>query len=169
VLIPTTERLAATRLRADDFDLLCELHRDPAVMATLGGVRSDERTRAFLAENLAHWDEHGFGLWLFRESATSAFVGRGGLRHVVLEGQSEVEVTYALAREAWGKGFATEIATAARDVAFRQLGLQDLVAYTIPENVASRRVMEKVGFRHDRAIVHEGDHHVLYRIRAARA
>jgi len=169
VLNPTTERLAATRLRADDLDVLCELHRDPAVMATLGGVRSDERTRAYLAENLAHWDEHGFGLWIFRERATSAFVGRGGLRHVVLEGESEVEVTYALAREAWGKGFATEIAIAALDVGFRQLGLQDLVAYTIPEHVASQRVMEKVGFRYERAIVHHGERHVLYRIRMARA
>ena len=138
-------------------------------MATLGGVRADERTRVFLAENLAHWDEHGFGLWIFRERVTGAFVGRGGLRHVVLEGESEVEVTYALAREAWGKGFATEIATAARDVAFRQLGFQDLVAFTIPENAASRRVMEKVGFRYERAIVHHGERHVLYRIRVARA
>ena len=168
MIIPTTERLAVTRLRADDFDLLCELHRDPAVMATLGGVRSDERTRAYLAENLAHWDEHGFGLWIFRERATNAFVGRGGLRHVVLESQSEVEVTYALAREAWGKGFATEIAIAALDVAFRQLGLQDLVAFATPENVASRRVMEKVGFRYERDIVHHGERCVLYRLRTTR-
>ena len=168
MLNPTTERLAATRLRADDLDVLCELHRDPAVMVTLGGVRSDERTRAYLAENLAHWDEHGFGLWIFRERATSAFVGRGGLRHVVLEGESEVEVTYALAREAWGKGFATEIAIAALDVAFRQLGLQDLVAFATLENLGSRRVMEKVGFRHERDIVHHGESCVLYRLRTTR-
>jgi RimJ/RimL family protein N-acetyltransferase len=161
-----TERLLASPLRADDFAVLCELHRDPAVMATLGGVRTDETTRAYLAENLAHWDEHGFGLWIFRERATGAFVGRGGLRHVMLEGQSEVEVTYALAREAWGKGFATEIARAAVDVAFRRLGLQDLVAFAIPENTASRRVMEKVGFRYERDIEHQGERHVLYRIRA---
>lgn len=161
----TTERLVGARLRAEDFDALCAMHRDPAVMATLGGVRTDERTRAFLAENLQHWTEHGFGLWIFRARTTGAFVGRGGLRHVVLEGQSEVEVTYALAREAWGKGFATEIATAALDVAFRQLALRDLVAFAIPENVASRRVMEKVGFRYERDIVHQDQRHVLYRIR----
>jgi RimJ/RimL family protein N-acetyltransferase len=165
VLSLGTERLLASPLRADDFAVLCELHRDPAVMATLGGVRTDESTRAYLAENLAHWDEHGFGLWIFRERAANAFVGRGGLRHVVLEGQSEVEVAYALAREAWGKGFATEMAQAALDVAFRQLGLQDLVAFTGPENLASRRVMEKVGFRYERDIEHRGEHMVLYRIR----
>ena len=168
MISPTTERLLATPLRAHDFDVLCELHRDPAVMATLGGIRTDDVTRTYLTENLAHWDEHGFGLWIFRERATTAFVGRGGLRHVVLEGQSEVEVTYALAREAWGKGFATEIAIAAVDVAFRQLGLQDLVAFAIPENLASRRVMEKVGFRYEGGIVHQGERHVLYRLRTTR-
>ena len=77
-------------------------------------------------------------------------------------------MTYALAREAWGKGFATEIAIAALDVAFRQLGLQDLVAFATPENVASRRVMEKVGFRYERDIVHQGERCVLYRRRTAR-
>ena len=163
----STERLLAAALRADDFATLCELHRDPAVMAFIGGVRPDDRTRAYLAENLAHWDEHGFGLWIFRERATNAFVGRGGLRHLFLEGQSEVEVAYALAREAWGKGFATEIARAALDVAFRQLGLQDLVAFALPEHVASRRVMEKVGFRYERDIVHGDVRHVLYRIRTS--
>lgn len=163
---PSTRRLIATRLAAEDVDLLCAMHRDPAVMATLGGVRTDERTRAYVAENLAHWTEHGFGLWMFRERASGAFVGRGGLRHVVLEGESEVEVAYALVRDAWGKGFATEIATASLDVGFRQLALRDVVAFTLPDNHASRRVMEKVGLRYERDIVHHGLKHVLYRIRA---
>ena len=163
----STERLLAAPLRADDFAVLCELHRDPAVMATLGGVRTDDRTRAYLAENLAHWDEHGFGLWIFRERTTNVFVGRGGLRHVILEGQSEVEVTYALAREAWGKGFATEIATAALEVAFHQLGLQAVVAFAVLENAASRRVMEKVGFRYERDLMHQQERCVLYRVRAS--
>ena len=161
-----TERLLATPLSPEHYPLLCELHRDPAVMATLGGVRPDDRTRAYLAENLAHWDEHGFGLWIFRERTTLAFVGRGGLRHLILDGQSEVELTYALAREAWGKGFATEIASATLDVAFRQLGLQDIVAFAIPENLASRRVMEKARFSYERDIEHQGERHVLYRLRA---
>jgi RimJ/RimL family protein N-acetyltransferase len=134
-------------------------------MATLGGVRSDERTRAYLTRNLEHWAEHGFGLWIFRDRVSGAFVGRGGLRHVILEGRSEIEVTYALARDAWGKGFATEMATASLDVGFRQLALQDIVAFALPDNLASRRVMEKVGFRHERDIVYDNLRHVLYRRR----
>lgn len=162
---PATPRLIATRLSPDDFDMLCALHRDPDVMATLGGVRSDERTRIYLTRNLEHWAEHGFGLWMFRDRSTGAFVGRGGLRHVVLEGQSEIEVTYALAREAWGKGFATEMATASLDVGFRRLSLRDVVAFAEPDNLASRRVMEKVGFRYERDILYDNVRHVLYRMR----
>ena len=166
MITPSTKRLSATRLGAVDLDALYAMHRDPAVMATLGGVRSDERTRAYLAQNIEHWREHGFGVWIFRDPVTGAFVGRGGLRHVVLEGQSEIEVTYALVRDAWGQGFATEIAAACLDVGFRLLGLQDIVAFALPGNTASRRVMEKVGFAYERDIIHDSIKHVLYRIRA---
>ena len=166
MIIPPTPRLIATRLSEGDFDALCSMHRDPGVMATLGGVRSDERTRAYLAENLAHWAEHGFGMWIFHDRNSGTFVGRGGLRHVVLEGRSEVEVFYALVRNAWRRGFATEIAAASVDIAFRQLALRDVVAFTLPDNAGSRRVMEKVGFTYERDITFHDLRHVLYRRRA---
>lgn len=161
----TTARLHGGRLSLDDLDTLCALHRDPEVMATLGGVRSDEQTRHYVAENLAHWDRHGYGLWIFRDRATGAFVGRGGLRHVTLEDTPEIEVTYSLARASWGKGFATEIATASLDVGVQQLGLTNIVAFALPENGASRRVMEKVGFAYERGVEHAGVPHVLYRLK----
>jgi ribosomal-protein-alanine N-acetyltransferase len=159
----TTPRLTGTRLAPDDFEPLCALHRDPEVMATLGGVRSDGRTREYLAENLAHWDRHGYGLWMFREQTSGVFVGRGGLRHVTIEDTPEVEVTYALTRASWGKGYATEIAAASLDRGFRRLARKDIVAFAQPENRASRRVMEKVGLRYERDIVWQGLRHVLYR------
>ena len=166
MIAPSTPRLRATRLTHGDFDALCALHRDPVVMATLGGVRTDERTRAYLDDNLAHWAEHGFGMWIFHDHATGSFVGRGGLRHVVLDGRSEVEVFYALMRDAWGKGFATEIAQGSVDVAFRQLALRDVVAFTQPDNVGSRRVMEKAGLRYERDFVWHDQRCVLYRMLA---
>jgi RimJ/RimL family protein N-acetyltransferase len=162
----TTARLHGDRLRPEDFETLCALHRDPMVMATLGGVRSDEQTREYLAANLAHWDRHGHGLWIFRDCATGAFVGRGGLRHVTIEDAPEIEVAYALARAAWGRGYATEIATASLDVGFRQLGLKDVVAFTEPDHHASRHVMEKTGFAYERDFVWHGRRCVLYRIHA---
>jgi RimJ/RimL family protein N-acetyltransferase len=154
--------MVAARLDETDLSELCRMHQDAQVMATLGGPRSDERTRQFLRTNLGHWDDHGFGLWVFR--AASKFVGRGGLRHVRIGGQDEVELAFALMPEFWGCGLATEMARALLTIAFEQLALAQLVAFTITTNQASRRVMEKVGFTSERELVHAGLPHVLYRI-----
>jgi len=159
-----TDRLVATRLDEADLGDLCRMHEDAEVMATLGGTRSEERTQRFLRTNVAHWDDHGFGLWVFRDASTRTFVGRGGLRHVRIGGQDEVELAYALMAERWGRGFATEMARAVLRIAFEQLVLAQLVAFTITTNQASRRVMEKVGFTFERELVHAGLPHVLYRI-----
>jgi ribosomal-protein-alanine N-acetyltransferase len=160
-----TYRLIATRLSCEDCDELCAMHRDPNVMATLGGLRSAEQTQRYIVENLAHWDRQGYGLWIFRDKKENRFVGRGGLRRVTVEGDEEVEVAYAVMADVWGKGFGTEMAAASVQVAFKQLDLRDLVAFTLPSNIASRRVMEKVGFRYERDIIHTAHSLVLYRIR----
>ena len=166
-----TDRVVATRLHEADLSELCRMHQHARVMATLGGTRSEERTRQFLRANLSHWDEHGFGLWVFRAASDRAFVGRGGLRHVDIGGQDEVEVTYALMPEFWGCGLATEMARALVKIGFEQLALGQLVTFTLTTNQASRRVMEKAGFTFDREIVHgaRGLPHVLYRITQLRS
>ena len=158
-----TKHLLGARLRIADLDELCAMHRDPAVMATLGGLRSAATTRAFLGENLRHWQRHDHGLWIFRDKGTGRFVGRGGLRRVTIHGRPEVEIAYALMPGYWGRGLATEMAQVSVDVALGPLGLHELVAYTIPTNHASRRVMAKLGFRHERSIFIHGLPHVLYR------
>ena len=138
------------------------MHRDPAVMAQLGGIRSPGRTRAFLERNLRHWDRYAFGLWIFRDKTDGRFVGRGGLRHVMLHGRPDVEINYALMPTFWGKGLATEIATASVELG-TCLGMRSLVAFTLPGNHGSRRVMEKLGFGYERDILYTGVPHVLYR------
>jgi ribosomal-protein-alanine N-acetyltransferase len=159
-----TRRLVATRIRAADFEELCAMHRDPTVMATLGGVRSAARTRAFLDANLRHWERRGFGLWIFRDKRDERFVGRGGLRPITIQGRPEVEIAYAVRADLWGKGIATEMATASLATGFGALALNEIVAFTLPSNHGSRRVMEKAGFRYERDFVHERLLHVLYRI-----
>lgn len=160
----TTQRLTAAPIRRADLDTLIAMHRDPAVMATLGGVRSPGTTRRFLATNVAHWARHGCGVWIFRERATGRVVGRGGLRHVRLEGVPEVEISYAVMREHWGRGFATEIARLSVDVGFRRFNLRDLVAFTLSTNAGSRHVMDKLGFRYHRDVMWHGVAHVLHRL-----
>jgi RimJ/RimL family protein N-acetyltransferase len=160
-----TDRLIAERLRDDHRGDLCRMHQDPRVMATLGGVRSEEETRQAHRGNLDHWDRHGFGLWVFRDRQDGRFAGRGGLRHILIESAHEVELAYAFLPEFWGRGLATEMARAILALAFGHLGREDLVCLALPTNQASRRVMEKAGFTFERDVIHADLPHVLYRTR----
>jgi ribosomal-protein-alanine N-acetyltransferase len=124
------------------------LLRDPRVARTLWpgeGPPSEAQLLHILADKLDHWERYGFGLWLLRDRATGAMVGRGGLQHTV-GGREEIEAGWAIAPERWGEGLATELAHACTAVAFDQLELEEIVALALPTNVASRRVMEKSGF-----------------------
>ena len=159
-----TSRLNAERIIQSDYDALVRMHQDARVMATLGGVRSEEETGRFLQDSLEHWDGHGYGLWIFRDPREGEFVGRAGLRHVEVGGAKEVEVAYALRAEAWGKGLATEIARYLVDLAFETLALRQLVCLIQPANVASRRVIEKVGFGYECEVTHASLPHLLYRL-----
>jgi [ribosomal protein S5]-alanine N-acetyltransferase len=162
-----TPRLLLTRICPADLDDLVCMYRDPQVMATLGGVRSPAWTAQYLEQQMAHWQQHGFGFWAARDLHTGRFAGRGGLRHATLEGQIEVEVGYGLVREFWGKGLATELAVESVRVGFTELQRPDLVCFTLPTNGASRRVMEKAGFRYERDIVYADLPHVLCRLSAS--
>jgi ribosomal-protein-alanine N-acetyltransferase len=110
-----------------------------------------------------HWDEHGYGPWVFREQATDEPIGYGGLHITEVEGVPETEVLYAVASGRWGEGFATEIARKSVRAA-RELGIEGLVCMTRTDNAASRRVMEKAGFRYEREFERVGLTHALHRL-----
>lgn len=117
---------------------------------------------ALLVRDLRHWEAHGWGPWVVEEDG--AFVGRAGLNTTRVAGEQAVELAWALVGTAHGRGVATEAALAAVAEA-RALGLPEVVSFTLPENVASRRVMEKAGLTFDRDITHGGLPHVLYRLK----
>ena len=137
---------------------------DARVGVTMGGVRSRDEVAQMLEESEATWDERGVGYWMFHEAATGAPVARGGLKHPEFDRRPEVEVAWMVTPEGWGEGFATEFGAASVEVAFGPLELPDVVAFTLPHNAASRRVMEKLGFTYEKTAPFKifGDH-VLYR------
>jgi len=139
------------------------MHGDVRVMATLGGLRSDEVSAAFLAASLKHWRTHGYGLWIWRDPANGAFVGRAGLRHTTVEGKPEIELAYALMAEYWGRGLATEIGRVLLAFGEERLGLTGIVAFTLTTNRGSQNVMKKLGLRYERDIARDKEPHVLYR------
>ena len=124
---------------------------------------SDEETREFLNRKLAHWRDHGFGIWVFRDG-DGAFVGRCGIHRWQYEDLDGVELGYIVRSDLWGQGYATEMGAAVMRHAAEALGMSELVGFTLQDNVLSRRVLEKLGFEFERTFVDEdGEDLVLYR------
>jgi RimJ/RimL family protein N-acetyltransferase len=143
-----TSRLTLTAPEAGDLeDWYRGIFADPEVMRFLpGGVPLPrERLDGAVERNRAHWAERGYGRWLVRDAGSGEFVGDCGLRFV--EEVEEPEVLYAFARPWWGRGIATEAARASLRFGFEVAGLERIVAFAVPENVASRRVLERCGMR----------------------
>jgi len=127
-------------------------------------VRSEDQIAEILSADIRHWHELGYGPWVFFEQSTGMFVGRGGLRRSTIAGKELVEVLYALRPDAWGRGYATEIALLAISES-RRAGLADVHGLVSPGNHASRRVLEKVGIRFEATVEHGGLPHLLGRLR----
>lgn len=141
------------------------MHCDVAVMAHLGGVRDEAQTVAYLARNLRHWDDYGFGLWILHERGGGAPIGRAVLRHLEIDGVDEVEVGYALYAPYWGRGLATEVATTCVILAEQELRLATVVGVTSPTNDASQHVLRKAGLVYEGKFTHEGIPSALFRKR----
>lgn len=164
----TTPRLVLERLQPGHAEALLPLLLHPQVAATLW-PRLQQPTEADVRDSLAakidHWERHGFGLWLARDRVSGEPVGRGGLQFTYTAGLDEIEAGWAIMPDRWGQGLATELAWASIEAAFGPLQMRHIVALALPDNWASRRVMEKTGFGFEREVLYAGLPHVLYRRR----
>ena len=164
--LPVT-RTARPRLEpigSEHVDDLAAMLADPAVAATMGGVRDRRWVEERTVEHAARWREHGFGLWAAYTLRDNGFVGRGGIQHTMLEGEDVVEVGWCLVPSRWGQGFATEMGRAGLELGFGEHGLPEIVAFTLPHNTASRAVMDRLGMSYRRDAMHAGLPHVVYSI-----
>ncbi|KUG08750.1 GNAT family N-acetyltransferase [Solirubrum puertoriconensis] len=145
--LPETERLALRQLTLTDLDTLYRLDSDPEVMRYIIPPRTYDGTREYLEELIANYEKFpGLGRWAVIEKSTGAFVGVHVLKH--LEASGHIEVGYRFFRQYWGRGYATEMTKALLRYGFEDLGLQQIVGVTNPENVASQHVLEKCGMRY---------------------
>jgi ribosomal-protein-alanine N-acetyltransferase len=157
-----TDRLVCRPFRADDLDDLAALYADAEVMRFLAQGRplDREQTRERLERMLRHWREHGFGMWALFEKEGGGFLGRCGVNYAHRPG--EAELAYTLARRSWGRGLATEAAGAVLRNAFAVLRLPRVVAFARLENVASQRVMQKLGMSFQEACSYNDVDAVMY-------
>ena len=170
-----TDRLILRGWRAADRAPFAALNADPAVMEHFPSILTRAESDALVERIDEHFARNGFGMWAVEAPGVADFVGFVGLSIPRFEAPFTpcVEVGWRLARQHWGRGYAPEAARAALRFGFERAGLEQIVSFTVPANLKSRRVMEKIGMRRDPA--DDFDHpslpeghplrrHVLYRI-----
>ncbi|MGA9997820.1 MAG: GNAT family N-acetyltransferase [Pyrinomonadaceae bacterium] len=143
-----TSRLTLRMFRPDDLDDLYSLFSDPDVVRYVGTGETASRaeTETALQGIMNHWERHGFGRWAILDRHSQKFIGYGGLRMLI----DTPEVVYHLAKAYWGMGLATEMATASLRFGFQEKNFERIVAIAKPENLASVRVMQKIGMSYER-------------------
>jgi ribosomal-protein-alanine N-acetyltransferase len=135
-------------MRAEDAIPLHALFGDPEFMRAFDTVPfTASQTTAWVARNLDHQTKHGFGLFAVVLKNTGDVIGDCGFEMMSLDGETETELGYDLARAYWGRGLAREAAGAAAAFAFATLGLDHLVSLVRAGNARSLRVAEAIGMR----------------------
>ncbi len=178
MIVLTTERLLLRRWNPSDREPFARLNADPRVMEFMPSLLSRAQSDALILQMEANFDLRGFGLCAVELRADGSFIGFVGLDVPRFEAAFTpcVEIGWRLSADHWGCGYATEGARAMLSHGFETLKLEALVSFTVPANLRSRRVMEKIGMTHDPT--EDFDHprlapgnplrrHVLYRYKRA--
>jgi RimJ/RimL family protein N-acetyltransferase len=171
-----TPRLWLRRWRSGDLEPFAALNADPEVMEHFPSTLSREETAAAVGWVEKHFEDHGFCFWAVEVPGRAPFIGFIGLAVPAFETSFTpcVEIGWRLARPWWGQGLATEGARAVLAHGFERLEFSEIVSFTVPGNLRSRRVMEKLGMRYSEDFEHpriDPQHplrrHVLYRLSRA--
>jgi len=170
-----TDRLLLRQWRADDREPFAALNADPETMRYFPAPPSRVESDALAERAHRQIEAEGWGLWAVEVAGGASFIGFVGLARPGFEEHftPAVEVGWRLAREHWGRGYATEAGRAAVAFGFEELGLDEIVSFTSRLNEPSWRVMVRLGMSHDPA--DDFDHprvpagsplrpHVLYRL-----
>jgi RimJ/RimL family protein N-acetyltransferase len=171
-----TPRLILREWREADRKHFARINADPRVMEFFPARLTRAQSDALVAKIQTHFRKHDFGICAAELKAEGTFIGFIGLKIPSFRAHFTpcVEIGWRLSREVWGQGLATEGAQAVVKFGREALGLKEIVSFTVPPNIRSRRVMEKLGMSYDPA--DDFDHpqlppghplrrHVLYRLR----
>ncbi|MCA9899898.1 MAG: GNAT family N-acetyltransferase [Anaerolineales bacterium] len=149
MMIPTIEtgRLWLRPFTPQDAPTMHQILNGPDVLKYFPGPQTVTETQVerMIGRLLAHWQEHGCGLWAVEQRTTGALLGRCGLQRITET--NEVEIDFILDPASWGQGLATEAGQASLKFGFEQLNLAEVVGIVHPENLASQRVLQKLGMQ----------------------
>lgn len=154
-----TERLRLRRPTEEDLDDVHEVHSDPRTNEynPAGPVLDVERSRRMLNDWIEHWERHGFGYWTVVRAADDHLVGFSGLMRREVDGQPVLNLYYRFRPEAWGTGYATEVARAAQCLARARFPAERVVAFVRETNTPSARVAERIGLVPEERRINDGE------------
>jgi [ribosomal protein S5]-alanine N-acetyltransferase len=159
-----TQRMCLSCWQPCDAVAFRPIAQDPLVMRYVnnGEPWSDAKVREFIARQMQHIARNGFCFWKIRRKPDGQLIGLCGLQALRLGSRWQVEIGWWLTPRNWGHGLASEAAGAVMREALKNLNIERIVAIAIPENYASRRIMQKIGMRYERNVRHRGFDVVLY-------
>lgn len=158
-----TSRLYFKRFSAEDAAEMYRLNLDPEVVRYTGdrAFASIDEAKTFI-QNYDHYDRYGYGRWSIFLKSNKQYLGWCGLKY---HDEGYVDIGFRFHKAHWGKGYATESAQAALSLGFNVLGLKEIVGRVAEDNLASIRVLEKLGMEYwKRAVCHGIVDAMYYRI-----
>ena len=164
-----TPRLRIRPFRVPDLEAIAEILGDAQTMEFYPRPYTRAEARAWIERNRERWELEGLGLWALELKATGRCVGDCGPVRQVVDGRAEIELGWHVDRRLWGRGLATEAASACRDYCWYELGIDRLIALVRPVNLASRRVAEKIGMTVEKETLWGNFLHLVYSIRPERS
>ena len=165
--IMETQRLFLREFRIGDAGPLYEMDRDPEVIRHLGEGLTSLKEAEDLMKNYSQYRRFGMGRWAVVRKRAPVFLGWCGLLY--LPDTKDVDLGFRFLRKHWGRGYATESARASLGYGFAVLGLKKIVARASKENLASLRVLEKIGLCYTGDAYHDDRTWRLFEIEEARA
>ena len=149
-MLCTTARLILRPPNAEDLESLFVIHSDPATnrFNPAGPMSDRNQAAAVLDEWMRHWSEKGYGQWaIATREAADEVIGFGGIAMRKYLDVERLNLGYRFGVNAWGKGYASELARAGLDFGFDELQVKDIFALVRPAHLASIRVLEKIGMQ----------------------
>ena len=140
-------RLTYRKLQKGDECLLFPLHSDPAVMIKIKSPDKSIEQTSKRVQQVLNYMQKNQGLGHFLAFYQGSFIGWGALGHIEENLKNPIEIGYRLHKNFWGQGFATEVATSLRNYAKNDLGLNKLSAIAAEDNIASIKVLKKIGMQ----------------------
>ncbi len=163
-----TDRLILREIEEYDLQGIFELDSDPQVHRYLGKkpITSIQESKSIIQYIRKQYEQDGIGRWAVMDKKTNQFIGWSGLKYEknVREEMHYYDLGYRLKKKFWGKGIATETAQKSLDYGFQIMNLEEIYAGAHIENIASNKVLQKVGLKFIETFEYDGAPHNWYGI-----